>query len=141
MEKWKVGSILTGAFLLLAALAPRTKADPWNRKTVVTFSEPVEIPGQVLPAGTYVFKLADSQANRHTVQIWTEDEQELITTVITIPSQRPEPASRSIFRFEERPADSPQAISAWFYPGETTGEEFVYSYDNSNSYAYGGGVH
>ena len=134
MEKWKVGSILSSAFLLLAAFAPRTKADPWNHKTVVTFSEPVEIPGQVLPAGTYVFKLTDSQANRHIVQIWTEDEIELITTIFTIPRQRPEPASQSIFRFEERPANSPQALSAWFYPGETIGEEFVYSYDNLNSY-------
>lgn len=141
MERWKVGSILLGAFLLCAALAPRTKADPWNHKTFVTFNESVEIPDMVLPPGTYVFKLADSQSNRHIVQIWTGDEQELITTILAIPSERSRPADHSIFRFDERPADSPQALSEWFYPGETTGEEFVYSYDNYTPYEYSGGVH
>jgi hypothetical protein len=141
MERWKVGSILFSAFLLCAAFAPGTKADPWNHKTIVTFSESIEVPGQVLPAGTYVFKLADSQANRHIVQIWTEDEMELIATIFTIPSQRPGPSDYSVFRFDERPANSPQALAAWFYPGETGGEEFVYNYSNHNSYAYSGGVH
>ena len=39
---------------LAALLAPRVQADEWNKKTDVTFSQPVEIPGMVLPAGKYV---------------------------------------------------------------------------------------
>ncbi|HWZ96362.1 MAG TPA: hypothetical protein VN025_01235 [Candidatus Dormibacteraeota bacterium] len=138
MKRWKTAAILMSALLLCAVLAPSAKADDWNHKTVVTFGDSVEVPGQVLLPGTYVFKLAESQANRHIVQIWTGDEQELITTLLTIPSQRSRPAGHTVFTFDERPADSPQALSEWFYPGETTGEEFVYSYDNYNNYSYGG---
>ena len=136
MEKWKVGLMLLGAFLLCTAFTPPTKADDWNHKTIVTFSDSIEVPGQVLPAGTYVFKLMDSSSDRHIVQIWTEDEQQLITTIHTVANQRMRPAGRTIFEFDERPADSPQALHAWFYPGATVGEEFVY--DNTSAYySYG----
>ncbi|HEX2490469.1 MAG TPA: hypothetical protein VHR27_13745, partial [Blastocatellia bacterium] len=71
MNRFKV---LASIFCLsLAALAFSTsvKADAWNKKTIVTFSQPVEIPGGiVLPAGTYVIKLLDSASNRHIVQIF-----------------------------------------------------------------------
>jgi hypothetical protein len=126
MEKWKVAMLLLGVFLLCAAFTPRTKADIWNHKTIVTFGDSVEIPGQILPAGTYVFKLMDSQSDRHIVQIWTGDEQELIATVHSIPNQRMRPAGDTMFTFDERPSDSPQALRTWFYPGATIGEEFVY---------------
>ena len=128
MEKWKVGVMLLGAFLFCVAFVPNTKADNWNHKTIVTFGDSVEIPGQILPAGTYVFKLLDSQSDRHIVQIWTEDEQQLITTIHSIPNQRMRPAGDTIFTFDERPSDSPQALRTWFYPGATVGEEFVYNY-------------
>src|SRR5262252_8527229 len=95
MEKWKVGVLLLGAFLLCVAFTPRSKADSWNHKTIVTFGDSVEIPGQILPAGTYVFKLMDS-SDRHIVQIWTGDEQELIATVHSIPNQRMRPAEDTL---------------------------------------------
>ena len=126
MEKWKTAVMLLGAFLLCAAFAPRTKADEWNRKTLVTFGDPVKIPGQVLPAGTYVFKLFDSSSDRHIVQIWTDDERQLIATIHSIANQRMQPARGEPFEFGERPSESPQALRAWFYPGATIGEEFVY---------------
>ena len=68
---------MLGFAILLAgaAMLPLAKADQWNKETKLTFSAPVQIPGQVLPAGSYVFKLADSQADRHIVQIFTEDQQ------------------------------------------------------------------
>jgi len=141
MERWKVGSILLSAFLLCAAFAARTKADEWDKKTIVTFSDEVEIPGQILAPGTYVFKLADSSSNRHIVQIWTEDQRELIATILAIPSQRVETRSRTLFTFDERPGNSPMAVKTWFYPGDTIGQEFVYSYPGETNYAYGGGHH
>ena len=48
-------------------VVPSAMADDNNLKTTVTFSQPVEVPGvnaQVLPAGTYVFKLMDSLTDR-----------------------------------------------------------------------------
>jgi hypothetical protein len=47
---------------VLGAILPQAKADEGNRKTTLSFRGPVGIPGQVFPAGTYVLKLADSQA-------------------------------------------------------------------------------
>ena len=75
MNRFKVGAMIFCLALVALAFPPGAKADEWNKKTTVTFSAPVEIPGvgaQVLPAGTYVFKLLDSQSDRHIVQIFNE---------------------------------------------------------------------
>lgn len=110
----------------LAATLPVARADEWNQRTVLTFREPVEIPGQVLPAGTYVFKLANSTTSRHIVQVFNKDENRVHGTFLVIPSHRARPSEKTIIRFEERAAGSPQAIKAWFYPGKSYGHEFVY---------------
>ena len=113
--------------LFCVTLAPGARADQWDKKTIVTFSDSVEVPGQVLPAGTYIFKLADTICDRHIVQIWNADETQILATTITIPSTRLEPPDRSIFQLEERPGNSPMALKVWFYPGDSTGQEFIYS--------------
>ena len=110
-----------------ATLAPGARADQWDRKTIVTFSDSVEIPGQVLPAGTYVFRLADSPADRHIVQIWNADETQILATTMAIPNTRSERPDKSIFEFEERAGNAPMALKVWFYPGDSTGQEFIYS--------------
>jgi hypothetical protein len=118
--------------LLALALAPSVKADDWNRKTVITFSGPVEIPGVhlkgwgVLPAGTYVFKIVDSQSDRHIVQIFSADEKTVYATILAIPNYRLKATSKTVITFRERPAGQPEALRAWFYPGRNWGEEFVY---------------
>lgn len=108
------------------ALTPGAWADQWNQKTTITFSGPVEIPGQVLPAGTYVFKLADSSANRQIVQVFNKEENHVYGTFLTIPDYRLRPTEQTLIRFHERPAGQPEAIKAWFYPGRNYGHEFVY---------------
>ncbi len=130
-------AVLVTIGLLGATFAPGARADQWNKKTIVTFNDAVEIPGQVLPAGTYVFRLADSISNRHIVQIWNADEDQVLATIMTIPNTRFETPDDSLFQFDERPGDSPQALKVWFYPGNNTGEEFIYSrysYRQSNTY-------
>jgi len=106
--------------------APAVKADEWDKKTVLTFNEPVEVPGKVLAAGTYVFKLLDSESDRNIVEIYTADEKHLVTTLMAIPDYREEPAGKTIVTFEERPSGSPEALHAWFYPGDNYGVQFVY---------------
>lgn len=108
------------------ALLPAAKADEWNQRTVLTFSEAVEIPGQILPAGTYVFKVANSSNSRHIVQVFNKDENHVYATFLAIPSRRARPSEKTIVRFEERAAGSPQAIKTWFYPHKIYGHEFVY---------------
>src|SRR5947209_1512759 len=118
--------------LLGAVLAPGAKADDWNRKTVVTFSGPVEIPGVhlagwgVLPAGTYVFKILDSQSDRHIVQIFSKDELTVYATILAIPNYRLKATDKTVMPYRERPVGQPEALRAWFYPGRNWGEEFVY---------------
>jgi hypothetical protein len=118
--------------LLGVVLAPGAKADEWDRKTVITFSSPVEIPGVhlagwgVLPAGTYVFRILDSQSDRHIVQIFNKDETTIYATILAIPNYRLKATDKTVMTFRERPAGEPEALRAWFYPGRNWGEEFVY---------------
>lgn len=139
-------SALCGAALFVMC-GTAAKADEWNKKTVITFSDAVEIPGQVLPAGTYVFKLLDSASDRHIVQIWTEDQRQIIVTILAVPAQRPEPRGHTSITFDERRGDSPMAVRTWFYPGDSIGQEFVYHYSYRSSYppvdnyAYPSGSH
>jgi hypothetical protein len=111
---------------VLGAMMPRAKADESNQKTVFTFSGPVEIPGKVLLAGTYVFKLVDSQSDRNIVQVFDKREKQLYGTFLTIPDYRLRPTGKTIITFEERAEGSPEAVKAWFYPGQNYGHQFVY---------------
>jgi hypothetical protein len=132
MKLLKASTTVCCAALIGAAFIPSAKADDWNNKTVMTFSGPVEIPGVhqqgwgVLPAGTYVFKLLDSQSDRHIVQIFSQDEKTVIATILAIPNYRLKATSKTVISFSERPAGEPEALRAWFYPGKNWGDEFVY---------------
>ena len=122
-------AVLSVAVLCLLAV-PSASADDWNRKTVITFSGPVEVPGvgaQTLPAGTYVFKILDSQSDRHIVQIFNQDETHVFTTILAIPNYRLKTTDKTVISFRERPVGQPEALKAWFYPGRQWGEEFVYA--------------
>jgi hypothetical protein len=124
-----LGTVLCLA-VLCVLVAPKATADDWNRKTVITFSGPVEVPGvgaQTLPAGTYVFKILDSQSDRHIVQIFNKEETHVFTTILAIPNYRLHATDKTVITFRERPAGEPEALRAWFYPGREWGEEFVYA--------------
>src|SRR5437660_10237913 len=121
--------------LFCATLAPGARADQWDKKTIVTFGDAVEIPGQVLPAGTYVFKLADTLADRHIVQIWNADETQIFATIRNIPNTRFEPPDTTIFEFDESSAASPSAVKVCFYPVDITGPELIYVRYSNNQYA------
>jgi len=124
-----LGIALSLAVLYLLAM-PSARADDWNRKTVITFSGPFEVPGvgqHKLPAGTYVFKILDSQSDRHIVQIFNQDETQVLTTILAIPNYRLKTTDKTTITFRERPAGEPEALRAWFYPGRAWGEEFVYA--------------
>ncbi len=132
MSALRTVTTVLGLALMGAVFSPGVKADEYNRKTVMTFSGPVEIPGVhlkgygVLPAGTYVFKIMDSQSDRHIVQIFNQDETQILATILAITNYRLKVTDKSVVTFRERPAGQPEALRAWFYPGRNFGEEFVY---------------
>ena len=126
MKASKVVSLVLGLIVFAGVVAIQAQAQTFNKKTTVTFNQPVAVPGQVLPAGTYTFTILDSFGIRNIVQIWNEDKTNLIATILAIPNYRLEPTGETVIEFSERPANQPQALKAWFYPGHGHGIEFVY---------------
>jgi hypothetical protein len=106
---------------------------PANQDTFFTFSQSVELPGTTLPAGTYFFQLADSPSNRHIVKVMSQDRKQIHATLLAIPFySNDRPSDEPQVRFMETPAQAgnggaaTNAIKLWFYPGNTTGHEFIY---------------
>src|SRR5215831_18682012 len=121
---------LVTACLAIFGLSMKTAvADEWNKEIIFQFSAPVQVPGKVLQAGKYVFRLADNVADRDIVEIFSVDEkgrQDFVTTILTVPDFRVKTPDKPIIRFEERHAGDPEAIKSWFYPGDNFGWQFVY---------------
>src|ERR1700756_5225446 len=105
MKKFSIVSLVLGAALAALPLTPATNASEWDKKTIVTFEQDVEIPGRVLPAGTYVFKLFASSSNRNIVQIWTEHESHLLSTLMTVGDSYPNPSGEAYFVLDMRGTD------------------------------------
>jgi len=129
MNRFKVGATILCLALVILAFPPRGIADEHNKATKVTFNAPVEIPGvgaQVLPAGRYLFRLLDSQSDRNIVQIFNERGDHIYATILAIPNYRLRSTDKTVMTFRERSAGQPEAIRAWFYPGNQWGQEFVY---------------
>jgi hypothetical protein len=126
-----VASAVLALPLTAAAQGPR------NQDTFFTFSQSVELPNKTLPAGKYLFQLADSPSNRHIVKVMSEDRKEIYATLLAIPYySNDRPSDEPQVRFMETPASGTNggttaaagtnAIKIWFYPGSTTGHEFIY---------------
>lgn len=117
-----VGLII--AFALFFELAAH--ADESDQATTITFNEPIQIPGQVLSAGTYLFKLADPDSTQNVVQVFNADRTVLYATISTIATERREPAEDTIVTLAEPQSGGPAVLVKWFYPGHETGNEFLY---------------
>src|SRR3981081_3282744 len=126
MRFWKS----MGAVVVITALSfvsvPRVRASERDQKTIVTFNEPVEIPGKVLTPGTYTFKVLDVAGTRDVIQVLDKNEMHVYATFIALPAMINKPSEKPFIRFAETTAGSPPVIEAWFYPGRTDGHEFVY---------------
>ncbi len=129
MNRFKAVAVAFCMIFMASIMAPVTKAQGQNgdKKTVVTFTEPIEIPGgTILPAGTYFFKLLNADTGRYIVQISNQNQTHMFATLITIPNYRYHPTDKVVMTFAEREAGAPPAIHTWFFPGEKFGREFVY---------------
>jgi hypothetical protein len=120
-------------FALLCSVNSRSaKGDEWDKKTILSFSGPVQVQNTRLEAGTYVFKLADT-ADRHVVQIFNQEETQVIATIMAVPDYRLEPTGKTSIKFSETSDGAttsgtvPEAgvpIKEWFYLGGNFGQEF-----------------
>jgi hypothetical protein len=116
--------VFASAAMMLGTMVPGLRADVWNKKTVLTVNEPIQVPNKVLEPGKYVMKLMDSPSNRHIVQVFDNTEQHLITTVLALPAYRVRPTDKTVFTYWEAPPGQPKALRTWFYPGDNFGQEF-----------------
>jgi len=101
-------------------------ADETDESTTITFSQPIQIPGRVLPAGTYVFKLLAGTDDLNVVQVFNADRTVLYASLPTIATDRPEPTDHTVVTLAEQGAGQPDVLLKWFYPGRETGKEFLY---------------
>jgi Protein of unknown function (DUF2911) len=120
-------TIAIAALVLASGLTAGTvHADEADQAIQVTFSRPVQIPGQVLPAGTYWFTLVNERMPQM-VQILSNDKSRSYGIANTIARERPVANANAAFTLAKRGAGEPEAVVAWFYPGHSVGHEFVYS--------------
>jgi hypothetical protein len=127
MQTKQVFGLAACLVLFFAVFAAPARADQWNQATKVTFSAPVEVPGTVLPAGSYLFTVMPDDPDHSIVQIWSSDHQKFFTTVMTVPNYRRKPTGNPVLLFDHSQAGTPTAVQAWFYPGDVYGHDFVYA--------------
>jgi hypothetical protein len=125
----RIRIVMVAAFSLAVVwlvMTPAAYADDWDKATRITVNQPFEIPGMVLPAGTYIMKIVDLAAERHVVRFLSEDGLTVYATLIGIPNFRLEPTDKTSITFYESELNRPRALHEWFYPGRQYGIEFAY---------------
>ena len=126
------------AIAVLACLtAAPVCAQTYDKRTLLTFSGPVALPGVTLPAGQYLFRLADPDTSRKVVQVLSADGKTPYGMFFSLPAERFEAASTPQVQFMETATGMPKAITAWWYPGERSGYAFMYSADQARRLARG----
>jgi hypothetical protein len=130
MNKMRISKlyIAVGMIIALVFLFEITAhADDFDQTTIMTFSDAIQIPGQVLPAGTYMLKLIDGNSDRNIVQIFNANGTVLYATLQTVAAERAKPADSTVVTLAGPGAGQPDVLVNWFYPGDVTGHEFLYS--------------
>jgi len=117
---------LCSATVLMGLAVVPARADQWDKKTILTTNQPLQVRDRVLEPGQYVFKLLNSNSDRHIVQIFNADQSHIIDTILAIPNYRLQPTGDSQFVMWETPPGTAHALRAWFYPGDNYGQEFPY---------------
>ena len=128
-------------FAVLVGLSARVAAQNTvaNERTIMTFSNTVEMPGVTLPAGTYVFRLADTPT-RNVVQVLSGDEKDILGQWAFVQAERPRVSEDTVVMFKESPEGTMPAVQYWYYPGERIGKEFIYPKDQAQKIADRTGV-
>ena len=126
MSSSQVIRAISGIGLGLALFASTAQAQPEDKRTYFTFSAPIALPGTTLPAGRYVFRIVDTTTSRKVIQVQSEDQKKSYAMMNTIPDQRRDPAKDATVAFYETAKGTPAAVKSWWYPGESTGYQFIY---------------
>jgi hypothetical protein len=126
MLSTRVFGLACAVAVFVCLMAAPVSAQPLDKRTLFTFSGPVTLPGVTLPAGQYLFRLADPNSSSKVVQVLNAEGTKPFGLFFTIPAERLEPASTPEVRFMETASGTPAAIKTWWYPGERGGYEFIF---------------
>jgi hypothetical protein len=126
MLSTRIFSLACAVAVFVCLMAAPAAAQPLDKRTVFTFSGPITLPGVTLPAGQYLFRLADPNSSSKVVQVLNADGTKPYGLFFTLSAERFEPASTPEVRFMETASGTPAAVRTWWYPGERTGYEFIY---------------
>jgi Protein of unknown function (DUF2911) len=118
-------SVAVTFLLAFLIVLPVVRADEWNQATLFTFSQPVQIPGHVLPAGTYLFEIVNN-FNHEIVRISNADRSNVIAVIQARPTQQKGLSGKAAIVLAERGGSKPEAVVAWSYPGRLEGHQFLY---------------
>jgi hypothetical protein len=119
-------AILCGLAFATCVKTTSARADGWDKRTLLTVNETIQVKDTVLDPGQYIIRLMDSPTDRHVVQIFNRDESHIINTFLAIPATRVYPTDHTVITFWETPPGSVRAVRKWFYPGDNMGQEFTY---------------
>jgi hypothetical protein len=119
--------MILATMLAFLMMLPVARASEEDQATKLTFNKAVQIPGHVLPAGTYWFILADKAGDPNIIHIFNSERSMLYATILTINAERSNPTDNTAITFADRGSMQPETIVTWFYPGYTSGHEFVFS--------------
>ena len=118
----------TSALVALAlTVASGAQAMTFDKRTYFTFNQPITLPGVTLPAGTYVFHLADPTTSRKVTHVTNEKGTQSYAMLLSMPAYRNDAPRDSEIQFMETAAGMPRAVKAWWVAGERNGYEFIYS--------------
>ena len=112
--------------VLTLSIGGRAEAQPADYRTYFTFSAPVTLPGMTLPAGKYIFRLADPDGSRKVINVMSGDGKKSLAMLHTIPNQASRPPKDAEIRFMETNAQVPPPVKTWWYAGKSLGYEFIY---------------
>src|SRR5260221_9368459 len=124
MRNKMIVRVVCALAVLFGFMLSDVSAQPLDHRVFFTFSAPVEVPGVALAPGKYLFRVEDNGGR--VVQVLSADGTKAFATFFSIPAERPKTADEPEVRFFETPRGVPAAIKTWWYPGESTGPEFVY---------------
>jgi hypothetical protein len=121
-------SLVSGFILAITLLlVPKARATEWDQATRLTFSQPIQIPGnKVLAAGTYWF-VTMPDFSSDLVQIFNADRSKVYAVIDTASVLRKDATSTTEINFAEPEGNQPKELVSWFYPGRMTGHEFLYN--------------
>jgi len=118
--------VLSTLAALTLGISGTAQAQTADYRTYFTFSAPVTLPGLTLPAGRYLFRLADPDGSRKVISVLSADGKTPLAMLHSIPNRLPEAPRDAEIRFMETAANVPPAIKTWWYPGKSIGYEFIY---------------